>query len=781
MYSMIIVVIAIALAVLLAIATLYYGGNAFNRDSARLVAHTLVNQSGQIAAARQLARAEGRPLPEGSVVQMPADLLATMPVPPKGAYETGTPSAQDWEYYLSTSKEHFGLSLKLNQKTCMELNRSQGFIGIPAAWDGTSRMQCFGPTPDGGYTFLYELPTATPAERADAVDKAVNDAKPDAPTVRPGYPRLCPDGTTIDTGLCAGTGTGPETPPPTEEPGGKADGFWLVTAQVRSFGPLLESDGFSKNCPTGYIDPTSADATPAPSLPGDPLNVDSVIEMEWQLAPEYDSSFTAPLERKWCIPANEEDVADGVTFPDTNQGGDVVEIVNVASPSAEGVDAGTWTNSYVRNVVISANGVSWTMAAIGFTAETENSHNGDMLAMEGRKIGIGKTTGASHTYFVNSPTITSNGITYQNRSGKVTFYPAPPPCVPPVPNAPLGTGGEIVDIRLDGFTSVILKQDGSVWMSGAGWDYDFGNCSAKDRHVWTRVATGVASISTGVTPQVLMIKKDGSVWSSSPDSPVHVQVFEGPALQAESVGVDNVAVLKTDGTLWYSGDNWQAEAGNGNTNPTEGFVQVDSNVASISSSVMNIFYIKKDGSLWATGESSNYHLGGQYPRSSSGWFSTPGMQPLKLADGVAQVHGSLYATFYVKTDGSVYAAGNDLFRCGIFGKTPSVNVLTSFTRVAEYLPPIRKIVVSGVSVWMQAQSGEVYAAGCNDEGSFGDSTTTGRKTYTKVADSVKVFYGDDISFIVDGSNTLWAAGYNQEGQFGNGTTTSSKVFVPIQY
>ncbi|OXX64915.1 hypothetical protein, partial [Vibrio sp. V15_P4S5T153] len=54
MFNLIISIIAIALVVVLAGASLYYGGDAFNRGSSDAKAATLINQAQQIQAAATL-------------------------------------------------------------------------------------------------------------------------------------------------------------------------------------------------------------------------------------------------------------------------------------------------------------------------------------------------------------------------------------------------------------------------------------------------------------------------------------------------------------------------------------------------------------------------------------------------------------------------------------------------------------------------------------------------------------------------------------------------------
>ncbi|MBE4779678.1 hypothetical protein HJ167_18990 [Vibrio parahaemolyticus] len=79
MFNLIISIIAIALVVVLAGASLYYGGDAFNRGSSDAKAATLINQAQQIQAAATLFTAS-----EGGAPTAIADL--------EGAYLSSTPS-----------------------------------------------------------------------------------------------------------------------------------------------------------------------------------------------------------------------------------------------------------------------------------------------------------------------------------------------------------------------------------------------------------------------------------------------------------------------------------------------------------------------------------------------------------------------------------------------------------------------------------------------------------------------------------------------------------------
>lgn len=54
MFSLIITIISIALVAALALATLYFGGDAFNQGSAKAAAATIVNQASQISGANTL-------------------------------------------------------------------------------------------------------------------------------------------------------------------------------------------------------------------------------------------------------------------------------------------------------------------------------------------------------------------------------------------------------------------------------------------------------------------------------------------------------------------------------------------------------------------------------------------------------------------------------------------------------------------------------------------------------------------------------------------------------
>lgn len=217
MFSLIITIISIALVAALAIATIYFGGSSFLTGGVKATATTLVNQGAQIAAAGTLAVSQGKgwPAGDGPIFEgaQYGTYLSSMPAPPASAYFAGLPApvAADWKYYETSpgvKTHHFMLERKITTKVCLEVNKQNGFIGIPFTWDGTSLIQCFGDSEP--YTFLFDPPGVTPAERLAVVSStvALND-----PGGLPGQKRKCPDGT-IQLTLCpsssagAGGGTG---------------------------------------------------------------------------------------------------------------------------------------------------------------------------------------------------------------------------------------------------------------------------------------------------------------------------------------------------------------------------------------------------------------------------------------------------------------------------------------------------------------------------------------------------------------------------------------------
>jgi hypothetical protein len=80
MFSLIITIISIALVAALAVATIYYGGDAFNQGSSKAKASTIVNQAQQIAGAATLYKSAGNTLTGISVAtSLVPNYLATVP------------------------------------------------------------------------------------------------------------------------------------------------------------------------------------------------------------------------------------------------------------------------------------------------------------------------------------------------------------------------------------------------------------------------------------------------------------------------------------------------------------------------------------------------------------------------------------------------------------------------------------------------------------------------------------------------------------------------------
>lgn len=110
MFSLIIVIISIALVAALALATIYYGGTSFNIGGDRVVAARTINEGNQVAGALELYRVDNGAFPTGTSQDVANALIA-------GNYLSGMPENSSWEF-----RTDFAVRTNLTLEQCERVN-----------------------------------------------------------------------------------------------------------------------------------------------------------------------------------------------------------------------------------------------------------------------------------------------------------------------------------------------------------------------------------------------------------------------------------------------------------------------------------------------------------------------------------------------------------------------------------------------------------------------------------------------------------------------------------
>ena len=241
----------------------------------------------------------------------------------------------------------------------------------------------------------------------------------------------------------------------------------------------------------------------------------------------------------------------------------------------------------------------------------------------------------------------------------------------------------------------------------------------------------------------LFLKSDGSFWGMGDNyygglgNGTYYNSTNRPE-QIVAGGVTAIAAggfyslfLKSDGSLWAMGDNSYGKLGDGTFNNTNRPEQiVASGVTAITAGTEHSLFLKSDGSLWAMGENQYGELGdGTYSTNSP--YGTNRPEQI-VASGVTAIAAGDYHSLFLKSDGSLWAMGNN----GVPGRSDGIFIKTNRPE---------QIVASGVTA---------IAAG----------------------------YQHSLFLKSDGS--LWAMGFNYYGQFGDGTYNSTnrpeQITPPVQ-
>lgn len=345
-------------------------------------------------------------------------------------------------------------------------------------------------------------------------------------------------------------------------------------------------------------------------------------------------------------------------------------------------------------------------------------------------------------------------------------------------------------IAAGGQFGLVVKQDGTLWGVGNNFDGQLGLEGGSEVLKYAQEsskATDWKSVSGGLDFSVA-IKTDGTLWSSGNNSMgqlgtgnfdssmVFVQEKSGAQDWASvACGKDYALAIKTDGTLWGVGDNSIGQLGVGAVTDQVVFVEeigLARDWASVGTGKDFTMAVDNNGKLWASGDNGRGQLG-------------IGPTPVQLDDftqvGTDTDWDSVACgddfSFAIKTDKVVYSTGNnDEGQLSLHNNISQNTFQIALEEKADY-----KMSASGTNFSMIIKlDGTLWGTGVNTNGQLGNNTTTDADEYVQAGTDTDwefVACGSNFSVAIKSDGKLYASGQNAKGQLGDGTNTQRLVFT----
>ena len=246
--------------------------------------------------------------------------------------------------------------------------------------------------------------------------------------------------------------------------------------------------------------------------------------------------------------------------------------------------------------------------------------------------------------------------------------------------------------------------------------------------------------------------------------------------------------LKSDGTVWATGYNNQGQLGDGSNNQLLYPVQVTdsstnpiTNISAISSGGVHTVFLKSDGTVWATGENNNGELGigNTLHQNRAVQVMQSNGNPITNISAISAGHQH---TVFLKNDGTVWATGyNNSGQLGIGNVAQQNRAVQVMQSNGNPITNISAIAAGYDHTVMLKNDGTVWGTGYNNQGQLGDGSTSNKLRAEQVTD-YSGFAITNISVIAAGAQhtvfiknngTVWATGDNDNGQLGDGSTNDN--------
>ncbi len=263
-------------------------------------------------------------------------------------------------------------------------------------------------------------------------------------------------------------------------------------------------------------------------------------------------------------------------------------------------------------------------------------------------------------------------------------------------------------------------------------------------------------------------------------------------------GARGAIILKSDGTVWTWGANFDGKLGIGDTNPIRTAVPVevhDSSNASYLNSVKTIMgceehnlAVKYDGTLWAWG----WNAFGQLGDGTTNDSHTPvqvGLTAVPPLTSVTKLGGRPYFTLAVKSDGTIWAWGmNKYGQMGNGTVNPASGPQVLVPVQVSYSSPGGAInnpvqVTCGYQFGAAlTTNGDVWTWGSGSHGELGNGTTGSSYLPAQVPGlsnitAISAGWFHILALKSDGS--VWAWGNNASGELGDGTVANRSNAVQV--
>jgi alpha-tubulin suppressor-like RCC1 family protein len=222
-----------------------------------------------------------------------------------------------------------------------------------------------------------------------------------------------------------------------------------------------------------------------------------------------------------------------------------------------------------------------------------------------------------------------------------------------------------------------IKTDGTLWVWGQGSSGELGDntITNKSSPVQTvAFGTNWKQVSCGTYGSIGAIKTDGTLWTwgvgtsgqlgnntiTNKSSPVQTVAF-GTNWKQVSCGNNNIAAIKTDGTLWTWGYNNSGQLGDNtivNKSSPVQTIAFGTNWKQISNSGVIMGAIKTDGTLWMWGTNSGFNNAGGLGDNTNINRSSP-VQTVTFGTNWKEVNSGYCYVAAIKTDGTLWTWGRN--------------------------------------------------------------------------------------------------------------------------